>query len=116
MIADLIEREKKLTGESRAGLYYSLNSAAYKIGASFGIGIPYILLEVLAGYTPGGENSQSEIAGLMAVFVGVPVAAYGLATLFLRGYPYTREKEAAIQAHMVNPTNDHATTNPTVVD
>jgi len=116
MIADLIERENKLTGESRAGLYYSLNSAAYKVGASFGIGIPYILLEVLAGYSPGGENSSSEIAGLMMVFDGVPVAAYGLATLFLRGYPFTREKEAAIQAHLVNPTSDHATTNPSVVE
>ena len=116
MIADVIERESKLTGESRAGLYYSLNSAAYKVGASFGIGIPYILLEVLAGYTPGGVNNSSEIAGLMIVFVGVPVAAYGLATLFMRKYPFTREKEAAIQAHMLNPTSDHATTNPTVVD
>ncbi|MEM1148171.1 MAG: MFS transporter [Pseudomonadota bacterium] len=116
MTADLIERESKLSGESRAGLYYSLNSAAYKVGASFGIGIPYILLEVLAGYTPGGENSAPEIAGLIMVFVGVPVAAYGTATLFLRKYPYSREKEAAIQAHMLNPTSDHATTNPTVID
>lgn len=116
MMADVIERETKLTGENRAGLYYSLNSAAYKVGASFGIGIPYILLEVVAGYTPGGDNSSSEIAGLMIVFVGVPVAAYGLATLFLRKYPLTREREAAIQAHMVNPTSDHSTTNPTVVE
>lgn len=116
MMADVIEREAKTTGENRAGLYYSLNSAAYKVGASFGIGIPYILLEVLAGYTPGGENTQAEIAGLMWVFVGVPVAAYGLATLFLRNYPLTREKDATIQAHMVNPTSDHSTTNPTVLD
>ncbi|MEL6727852.1 MAG: MFS transporter [Pseudomonadota bacterium] len=116
MMADVIEREDKLTGENRAGLYYSLNSAAYKVGASFGVGIPYILLELIAGYTPGGDNSPQEIAGLMWVFVGVPVAAYGLAALFLRKYPLTREKEAAIQAHMVNPTSDHSTTNPTLVD
>ena len=116
MMADVIDRETKATGENRAGLYYSLNSAAYKVGASFGIGIPYILLEILAGYTPGGENSPSEIAGLMWVFVGVPVAAYAIATLFLRKYPITREKEAAIQAHMVNPTSDHTTTHPTVAD
>ena len=114
MMADVIEREDKLTGENRAGLYYSLNSAAYKVGASFGIGIPYILLEAVAGYTPGGENGPSEIAGLMWVFVGVPVGAYALATLFLRKYPLTREREAAMQAHLVNPTSDHATTNPSV--
>lgn len=116
MLADVIERETRLTGENRAGLYYSLNSAAYKVGASFGIGIPYILLEILAGYTPGGENSPAEIAGLMGVFVGVPVAAYGSAILFLRKYPLTRETDAAIQAHLVNPTSDHATTSPSVFD
>lgn len=116
MMADVIDRETKATGENRAGLYYSLNSAAYKVGASFGIGIPYILLEILAGYTPGGDNSASEIAGLMWVFVGVPVAAYAIATLFLRKYPITREKEAAIQAHMVNPMSDHTTTHPSVAD
>lgn len=116
MIADIIERERKVSGESRAGLYYSLNSAAYKIGASFGIGIPYIMLELVAGYRPGQDNTPSEISGLIWVFVGVPVAAYGLAALIMRKYPLTREKEAAIQAHMLNPTSDHATTNPTVID
>ncbi|MEM9939000.1 MAG: MFS transporter [Pseudomonadota bacterium] len=116
MIADIIERDRKLTGESRAGLYYSLNSASYKIGASFGIGIPYIMLELIAGYRPGQENTPAEIAGLIWVFVGVPVVAYGLAALIMRKYPLTREKEAAIQAHMLNPTSDHATTNPTVID
>lgn len=116
MMADVIDREDKLTGENRAGLYYSLNSAAYKVGASFGIGIPYILLEMLAGYRPGGENGPDEIAGLMTVFVGVPVAAYALATIFMRKYPLTREKEAAIQAHLLNPTSDHATANPSVGD
>ncbi|MDJ0922739.1 MAG: MFS transporter [Henriciella sp.] len=116
MVADVIERNRKLNGESRAGLYYSLNSAAYKIGASFGIGIPYIMLELVAGYRPGQDNTPAEIAGLIWVFVGVPVAAYGLAALIMRNYPLTREKEAAIQAHMLNPTSDHATTNPTVID
>lgn len=116
MMADVIEREEKLTGENRAGLYYSLNSGAYKVGASFGIGIPYILLELLAGYAPGGENGPSEIAGLMMVFVGVPVVAYASATFFMRGYPLTREKEAALQAHLLNPTSDHATTNPSIND
>lgn len=114
MLADIIERERVATGESRAGLYYSLNSAAYKVGASFGIGIPYILLEWLAGYRPGADNGPDEIAGLMWVFVGVPVVAYGLTALILRAYPVTRETEAAIQAHLVNPTSDHATTSPSV--
>lgn len=98
MMADVIEREHQLTGESRAGLYYSLNSAAYKVGASFGIGIPYVLLEALAGYRPGSDNGPAEIAGLIWVFVGVPVVAYGLPVLILRNYPLTRKAYAAIKA------------------
>lgn len=94
MMADIIEREEARTGDNRAGLYYSLNSAAYKVGASFGIGIPYILLETVAGYTPSANNGPSAISGLMGVFVGVPVIAYAAALIFLYNYPLTRHNEA----------------------
>lgn len=97
MLADVIERERQLTGESRAGLYYSLNSASYKIGASFGIGIPYVLLEALVGYQPGGTNGPAETAGLIWVFVGVPAIAYGLPVLVLRRYPLTRKAYGDLQ-------------------
>ena len=94
MMADVIEREKAHSGDSRAGLYYSLMSGAYKTGASFAIGIPYILLGVLVGFNPSGDNSPETIRGLMYVFVGVPVVAYTLAALLIRGYPLTRKAQA----------------------
>ncbi len=48
MMADVIEQEKARSGDSRAGLYYSLMSGAYKTGASFAIGIPYLSVSIQA--------------------------------------------------------------------
>jgi len=95
MMADIIEQEEARGGESRAGLYYSLMSGAYKTGASFAIGIPYLLLGLWVGFNPSGENSPEVVRGLMWVFVGVPVVSYALAALILRGYPLTRAKQQA---------------------
>jgi Na+/melibiose symporter-like transporter len=94
MMADVIESEQIKSGENRSGLYYSLMSGAYKTGASFAIGIPYILLGWLVGFNPATENSPEAIRGLMYVFVGVPVGSYAIAALLLRGYPLTRDVQA----------------------
>lgn len=94
MVADIIEAEQAKTGENRSGMYYSLMSGAYKTGASFAIGIPYILLGVWVGFDPSGENNSEVVRGLMLVFVGVPVVSYTLAALILRNYRLTRAEQA----------------------
>lgn len=95
MVADIIEAEQAKTGENRSGMYYSFMSGAYKTGASFAIGIPYILLGAWVGFDPSGENSPEVIRGLMLVFVGVPVISYALAALILRNYRLTRAEQKA---------------------
>ncbi|MCR9269305.1 MAG: MFS transporter [Hyphomonadaceae bacterium] len=95
MVADIIEAEQAKTGENRSGMYYSLMSGSYKTGASFAIGIPYILLGAWVGFDPSGENSPEVVRGLMYVFVGVPVASYALAAIILRKYRLTREEQKA---------------------
>ncbi|MEM7638371.1 MAG: MFS transporter [Pseudomonadota bacterium] len=95
MVADVIEAEQAKTGENRSGMYYSLMSGAYKTGASFAIGIPYILLGAWVGFDPSGENSPEVVRGLMLVFVGVPVVSYALAALILRNYRLTRAEQKA---------------------
>lgn len=90
MVADIIEAEQSQTGENRSGMYYSLMSGAYKTGASFAIGIPYILLGAWVGFDPSGTNSPDVVRGLMLVFVGVPVVSYALAAIVLRNYKLTR--------------------------
>ena len=78
-------------------------SAAYKTGASFAIGIPYLLLGLVVGFNPGGANSPEVARGVMLVFVGVPVVAYAIAALALRGYPLTRSEQAANAAKLGAP-------------
>ena len=95
MVADIIEAEQAKTGENRSGMYYSLMSGSYKTGASFAIGIPYILLGAFVGFDPSGENSPEVVRGLMLVFVGVPVVSYALAALILRNYKLTRSEQQA---------------------
>lgn len=95
MVADIIEAEQARTGENRSGMYYSLMSGSYKTGASFAIGIPYILLGAIVGFDPSGENSPEVVRGLMLVFVGVPVVAYALAAVILRNYRLTRSEQQA---------------------
>lgn len=95
MVADIIEAEQAKTGENRSGMYYSLMSGSYKTGASFAIGIPYILLGALVGFDPSGENSPEVVRGLMLVFVGVPVVSYALAAIILRNYKLTRAEQQA---------------------
>lgn len=103
MVADIIEAEQAKTGENRSGMYYSLMSGAYKTGASFAIGIPYILLGVLVGFDPSGENGPGVVRGLMWVFVGVPVISYGLAALVVRNYRLTRAEQEANAAKLAEP-------------
>ncbi len=98
MMADLVEAEEVRGGANRAGLFYSLMSGAYKTGASFAIGIPYILLGVLVGFNPSGDNSPETVRGLMMVFVGVPVCSYAIAALLLWRYPITRAEQAKAAA------------------
>ncbi|RIJ26628.1 MFS transporter [Henriciella mobilis] len=99
MMADLVEAEEARGGGNRAGLFYSLMSGAYKTGASFAIGIPYILLGVLVGFNPATDNSPETVRGLMLVFVGVPVVSYALAALLIWRYPITRaDQEKAAEA------------------
>ena len=98
MMADLVEAEEVRGGANRAGLFYSLMSGAYKTGASFAIGIPYILLGVLVGFNPATDNSAGTVNGLMLVFVGVPVISYALAALLIWRYPITRAEQAKAAA------------------
>jgi len=102
MMADIIENERVHSTQSRSGLYYSLMSGAYKTGASLAIGIPYILLGALVGFSPSGDNGPDVVRGLVCVFVGVPVASYLLAAFIMKGYDLSRERQQANAALLLS--------------
>lgn len=100
MMADVIEQAQVESGEVRAGLYYSIMTGAYKIGAALAIGIPYILLEWVVGFDAAGNNDPVVAQGVLYVFIGVPVIAYVLASIASRNYPLTRAVQAAAAAKL----------------
>ncbi|MEO0606999.1 MAG: MFS transporter [Pseudomonadota bacterium] len=106
MVSDAIEDEQARTGENRSGMYFSLMSGAYKTGASFAIGIPYILLGVWVGFDPSGENTPDVARGVVLVFVGVPVMSYALAAIIMRNYKLTRRQQAANAAKVAEMLAD----------
>ncbi len=53
------------------------------------------------GYDPTAEGaSPTVVARLMAIYGGVPALLMGIGALFLRGFPVTRERHAAVRAEL----------------
>ncbi len=105
MTADVAEWEKARSGHDRAGMYFGLNSMAYKIGSSLAIGVGYLLVALVAGYKAGAENSPGAEHGLLLVFCLVPAAFY-IATYFVvRNYPLNRasQQEVTDRLHARKP-------------
>ncbi|MBA4209862.1 MAG: MFS transporter [Parvibaculum sp.] len=68
LMADVSEHDTVVTGQQRTGLFYSLLTSTSKLGAAFAIFIAYSLLDSI-GFQAGGENSQSVLDSLRAVYV-----------------------------------------------
>jgi Na+/melibiose symporter-like transporter len=66
------------------------------LGVLLGTGLPAAL-----GYDPAAEVAAPAVqARLMAVYGGVPALLMGVGALFLRGFPVTRERHAAVRAEL----------------
>jgi Na+/melibiose symporter-like transporter len=53
------------------------------------------------GYDPAAEVAATAVqARLMAIYGGVPALLMGVGALFLRGFPVTRERHAAVRAEL----------------
>ncbi len=106
MMADLVEREWARSRENRAGIYYALMTSAYKTGASVAVGVPFILLGLVAGFDPVGDNDAQAVQRLMMIFVGVPATAFLMAAVLAWGYPVTREMQKSFSTQMAAHTEE----------
>lgn len=103
MTADIVELKAAESGESRAGLFYSLLTSINKVGSSLAFGIGYLLVGQVARFRPGAENSESSILGLVIIFGLLPGILYVIAGQLARGYPLTRAVQAET-AHKLEKT------------
>lgn len=95
MLADVTDDTLLKTGKNRAGLYYSMMTGAYKLGAGLAVGITYPMAEILVGFDPSQDNTPAQIFGFELIFVLVPVISYALAMVLIWKFPITRRMQMA---------------------
>jgi glycoside/pentoside/hexuronide:cation symporter, GPH family len=96
MAADVVEWQVEKSGDNRSGIYFGMLTTAAQVGASLAIGLGYLLVGKVAGYTPGAENSPGAEQGLLLIFCAVPGALYGLAFLIAKAHPLDRKMQGDI--------------------
>lgn len=94
LMADVSEHDTVVTGQQRTGLFYSLLTSTSKVGAALAIFIAYTLLDSI-GFQAGGENSQSVLDSLRAVYVWPACIISAAVAGILWFYPIDEETQVA---------------------
>jgi len=98
--ADVIDLDTLASGEQRSGLYFAVWGMTTKLSLALGV-LLGTALPAAFGYDPAAEGASPVVqARLMAIYGGVPALLMGIGVLFLRGFPVTRERHAAVRAEI----------------
>ena len=98
--ADVIDLDTLASGEQRSGLFFAVWGMTTKLSLALGI-LLGTTLPAAFGYDPALEGAASAVqARLMVFYGGVPALLMGLGAFFLRGFPVTRERHAAVRAEI----------------
>jgi GPH family glycoside/pentoside/hexuronide:cation symporter len=90
MQADVIEMYQRTRANDRSeGTFMGIWSVGNKFAAAVGAGIALPLLEY-AGYSSQGEQSETVILSLKALYAGIPSLCYLLSLLVICAYPLSR--------------------------
>ncbi len=98
MMADIGDEDLLRTGQDRTGLLYALVTLTGKGGYALAVGVTYLGLSAF-GFDPGlgAANSDSAIAGLTGLFIGLPIVTSLVAALILRDYPIDAKRTTELQ-------------------
>jgi Na+/melibiose symporter-like transporter len=98
--ADVIDLDTLASGEQRSGLYFAVWGMTTKLSLALGVLLGTALPAAL-GYDPLAPSAATAVqARVMAIYGGVPALLMGIGALFLRGFPVTRERHAAVRAEI----------------
>jgi Na+/melibiose symporter-like transporter len=98
--ADVIDLDTLASGEQRSGLYFAVWGMTTKLSLALGV-LLGTALPAAFGYDPAAELTTPAVQGrLMAIYGGIPALLMALGVLFLRGFPVTRERHAAVRAEL----------------
>jgi Na+/melibiose symporter-like transporter len=98
MMADIGDEDLLRTGQDRTGLLYALVTLTGKGGYALAVGVTYLGLSAF-GFDAGlgAANSDSAIAGLTGLFIGLPIVTSLVAALILRDYPIDAKRTTELQ-------------------
>lgn len=97
MMADLTDADELQTGNKRAGMYFALLTTVNKLGGAVAVGVALTTADLVFGFVPGIDNTQSAVDGLLAIYCFVPILGLALSYVPLLGYPLTRQRHAEIR-------------------
>ncbi|MDJ0928640.1 MAG: MFS transporter, partial [Gammaproteobacteria bacterium] len=98
--ADVIDVDTLEAGEQRSGLLFAVWGMTIKLAVALGV-VLGTSLPALFGYEPSAEIITADIqARLMLVYGFVPAVMMAIGALFLRGFPITRERQAAVRREL----------------
>ncbi|HWA00588.1 MAG TPA: MFS transporter [Caulobacterales bacterium] len=98
LMADVVDEDELQTNMRRSGLYFGLLQMTSKTGLAAG---PLCLVVLqLFGFEAGlgPRNSETALAALSVLFIGVPILLFVLAAISLRKYPLDEARQAALAA------------------
>jgi len=109
--ADLVDTDAALAGRRRAGLLFGLWGLATKLAAAIGIGLAFLAL-ALAGFEPGGGNSESTLRWLALLYGLAPVLLKLAAIALIRNFTETAATGPWLAAAPGSKETSHVDTSP----
>ena len=98
--ADVIDYDTLESGEARAGFFFAAWGMVTKLALALGVALGTALPAAL-GYDPAAAEITSEVQRrLMWIYGALPAAMMALGAFFLRGFPITKGRQAAIRAQL----------------
>ena len=97
--ADVIDYDRVLSRQERAGAYFAIWSMLTKLSLALGVGIAFPLLEV-AGFdaTPGTVNDPSSLLVLGLLYAGLPIPFKLVAIYLMWRFPIDQTRQQRLRA------------------
>ena len=71
-----------------------------KLGSALAVGASFAVLEVVIGFVPGGDNSQTVLDGLLLTYTLGAIIGLLAAWVPMIGYPLTKSVHAMIRQQL----------------
>ncbi|MCY4342897.1 MAG: MFS transporter [Gammaproteobacteria bacterium] len=100
MIADVVDVDRAMHRQERAGLFFAFQAAVDKVGMAVGLFLALQLLN-LAGYDPQGvETTAVGWIALRVEYAVLPGLFFALATAIIWNYPLTQARHEVLVARL----------------